>query len=174
MQTLQYFNIAPSFPMHWSRYSALYKAPCSQPVDLHRWADQESLHFMVWQLCMAVQNVAYLSRQNIGQKAQLLLPYHQHLPLTPTLWNRRHYFRSRSCAFTILNAFKTLFYSTQLHLLQTRAVKSRGRLSCCQNLSFTGHFQPSNHRAINSAGVLLGNLGYFSFKYRNRKKNIEL
>jgi len=59
--SLWYSNIATTIPMHWSWYSALYAVPWLQYAILGCWTDRDTLHFMVWQLCMAVWNAACLS-----------------------------------------------------------------------------------------------------------------
>lgn len=53
--------LPPSFLVHWSWHSALYTVPWLQFSDSCGWADQNDLHFVVWQLCMVIQNVVCLS-----------------------------------------------------------------------------------------------------------------
>ena len=37
-------KLAPSFPMHWSTYSALCTVPWLESADSHRWANWDTLH----------------------------------------------------------------------------------------------------------------------------------
>jgi len=60
-QTFDIPTQSPSFLMHWSQYSAPYIVPWLSSIDLHWWADWGTLHFVVWNLCMAIWNVACLS-----------------------------------------------------------------------------------------------------------------
>ena len=59
-QTLQYSNVATIVS---SALNLLFSSKHSSLVviyDLCGWADWDTLHFMVWQLCMTIQNMACL------------------------------------------------------------------------------------------------------------------
>ena len=53
--------LPPLFPMHQSWHLATNTAPWLQSANFHGWAHWDTLHFMVWQLCRAIQNMAHLS-----------------------------------------------------------------------------------------------------------------
>lgn len=57
-------RLPPPFPLHWNQYSDSYIDPLLWTTNSYRWAGQDALHFMVWKLCMTVQNMACLPQHH--------------------------------------------------------------------------------------------------------------